>query len=44
MTSWRLDTLAVHADLLQQRGDARGERMALDLNPTPEDRGWRHRR
>ncbi|TQF16787.1 hypothetical protein FJV41_06425 [Myxococcus llanfairpwllgwyngyllgogerychwyrndrobwllllantysiliogogogochensis] len=44
MTSWRLETLAVHADLLQQRGDPRGELMALDLNPTPEDRGWRHRR
>ncbi|WP_163995687.1 hypothetical protein [Pyxidicoccus caerfyrddinensis] len=44
MTSWRLDALAVQADRLQQRGDPRGELMALDLNPTPEDRGWRHRR
>jgi hypothetical protein len=44
VTSWRLDTLAVQADLLQQQGDPRGELMALDLNPTPDDRGWRHRR
>ncbi|MCY1002335.1 hypothetical protein OWM54_34795 [Myxococcus sp. MISCRS1] len=44
VTAWRLDTLAVLADRLQQRGDPRGELMALDLNPKPEDRGWRHRR
>ncbi|GEN08237.1 hypothetical protein SAMN05443572_106337 [Myxococcus fulvus] len=44
VTAWRLDTLAVLADLLQRRGDPRGELMALDLNPKPEDRGWRHRR
>ncbi|MCP3057404.1 hypothetical protein LXT21_01285 [Myxococcus sp. K38C18041901] len=44
VTAWSLETLAVQADLLQQRGDPRGELMALDLNPKPEDRGWRHRR
>ncbi|MFY1825068.1 hypothetical protein ACN47A_04085 [Myxococcus fulvus] len=44
VTTWSLDTLAVQADVLQQRGDPRGELMALDLNPKPEDRGWRRRR
>jgi hypothetical protein len=42
--SWDLDTLAVYADHLQQRGDPRGELMALDLNPAPEDKGWKAQR
>lgn len=42
--SWSLDTLAVYADLLQQRGDPRGELIALDLSPAPEDKAWRTQR
>ncbi len=42
--SWSLDTLAVYADHLQRQGDPRGELMALDLSPTPEDEGWKHQR
>lgn len=44
VTSWNLDTLAVYADHLQQRGDPRGELMALDLRPAPEDPAWRTQR
>ncbi len=42
--SWDLDTLAVYADHLQQRGDPRGELMALDLRPAPEDKAWKAQR
>ncbi|WP_164008631.1 hypothetical protein [Pyxidicoccus trucidator] len=44
VTSWNLDTLAVYADHLQQRGDPRGELIALDLRPSPEDKAWRTQR
>jgi hypothetical protein len=42
--SWNLDTLAVYADHLQQRGDPRGELIALDLSPAVEDMAWRTQR
>jgi hypothetical protein len=46
VTSWRLDTLAVQADLLQKQGDPRGELMDLDLeflhpnNPLTNEGLW----
>ncbi|MCY1020313.1 hypothetical protein [Pyxidicoccus sp. MSG2] len=44
VTSWNVDTLAVYADHLQQRGDPRGALIALDLSPAPEDTAWRTER
>ncbi len=41
---WNLDDLTVYADLLLADGDPRGELIALDLQPMPEDPDWHSRR
>ncbi len=41
---WNLDDLTVYADLLLAEGDPRGELIALDLQPNPEDPDWQARR
>jgi hypothetical protein len=43
-TAWSAETLAVYGDHLQRLGDPRGELVALDLAPVPEDDAWRARR
>ena len=41
---WNLDDLTVYADLLLAEGDPRGELIALDLAPQPDDADWHARR
>jgi hypothetical protein len=42
--SWNTADLAVYGDHLQTLGDPRGELIALDLQPRPEDPRWQARR